>query len=82
MKGAAAPSQNGLLPVGKLADEKKSHPKVAFFHIWRREPESNRPTRLCRPLHNRFAIAPEADCRFVMLACARSDQTDFVDGTP
>jgi hypothetical protein len=26
--------------------------------IWRREPESNRPKRLCRPLHNRFAIAP------------------------
>ena len=25
---------------------------------WRREPESNRPKRLCRPLHNRFAIAP------------------------
>ncbi len=29
---------------------------------WRREPESNRPKRLCRPLHNRFAIAPKADC--------------------
>ena len=25
---------------------------------WRREPESNRPTRICNPLHNRFAIAP------------------------
>ncbi|MDB5788194.1 MAG: hypothetical protein JWQ50_8109 [Caballeronia mineralivorans] len=31
-----------------------------FFESWRREPESNRPKRLCRPLHNRFAIAPEA----------------------
>jgi hypothetical protein len=35
----------------------------AFLYInyWRREPESNRPKRLCRPLHNRFAIAPQAD---------------------
>ena len=27
---------------------------------WRREPESNRRTRLCRPLHNHSAIAPIA----------------------
>ena len=26
--------------------------------LWRREPESNRPKRICNPLHNRFAIAP------------------------
>ena len=26
--------------------------------IWRREPESNRPLRICNPVHNRFAIAP------------------------
>ena len=25
---------------------------------WRRGPESNRPTRICNPLHNRFATAP------------------------
>ena len=25
---------------------------------WRREPESNRPTWICNPVHNRFAIAP------------------------
>src|SRR5687768_13987598 len=25
---------------------------------WRREPESNRRTRLCRPLHNHSVIAP------------------------
>jgi hypothetical protein len=25
---------------------------------WRRGPESNRSTRLCRPLHNRFATPP------------------------
>ena len=26
---------------------------------WRREPESNRPTWICNPVHNRFAIAPK-----------------------
>ena len=26
--------------------------------IWRRGPESNRPTRICNPVHNRFATAP------------------------
>lgn len=26
---------------------------------WRRDPESNRATRICNPLHNRFAIAPK-----------------------
>ena len=25
---------------------------------WRRDPESNWATRICNPLHNRFAIAP------------------------
>jgi len=25
---------------------------------WRRVPESNRPTRICNPVHNRFANAP------------------------
>ena len=34
-----------------------------LFHLiylikWRREPESNRPTWICNPVHNRFAIAP------------------------
>ena len=28
---------------------------------WRREPESNRPTRICNPVHNRFAIAPQSE---------------------
>ena len=27
--------------------------------VWRRGPESNRPTRICNPVHNRFATAPE-----------------------
>ena len=26
---------------------------------WRRGPESNRPTRICNPVHNRFATAPK-----------------------
>ena len=30
----------------------------AAFHRWRRGPESNRPTRICNPVHNRFATAP------------------------
>ncbi len=28
---------------------------------WRRGPESNRPTRICNPVHNRFATAPYSD---------------------
>lgn len=28
------------------------------MEIWRRGPESNRPTRICNPVHNRFATAP------------------------
>jgi hypothetical protein len=38
---------------------KKTTPEGGF--IWRREPESNRPTRICNPVHNRFAIAPQAE---------------------
>ena len=30
---------------------------------WRRDPESNRGTRLCRPLHNHSAIAPRPKTR-------------------
>jgi hypothetical protein len=44
-------------------EKEKPRQVGAFLYInyWRREPESNRPKRLCRPLHNRFAIAPQAD---------------------
>jgi hypothetical protein len=43
------------------AQNKKANPKrigqlVDF--AWRRGPESNRPTRICNPVHNRFATAP------------------------
>jgi hypothetical protein len=47
--------------VEQAADKEKALTSQGFFfESWRREPESNRPKRLCRPLHNRFAIAPEA----------------------
>jgi len=29
------------------------------LYDWRRDPESNRARRICNPLHNRFAIAPQ-----------------------
>jgi hypothetical protein len=32
---------------------------------WRLEPESNRSIRLCRPLHNRFAIQPLQICKYL-----------------
>ena len=43
--------------------QQKSPHERAFLSIfsnlfWRRDPESNRGTRLCRPLHNHSAIAP------------------------
>ena len=61
------------------AMQKKEKPRRsgAFsLSTWRREPESNRPKRLCRPLHNRFAIAPKADC-----ANAVRQATDFYSRT-
>ncbi len=33
-------------------------PRKSRGNYWRRDPESNRGTRLCRPLHNHSAIAP------------------------
>jgi hypothetical protein len=33
--------------------------KLTGLYNWRRDPESNRAKRICNPLHNRFAIAPE-----------------------
>src|SRR6185437_1748410 len=56
--------QLSFVSITELLREKEKPRQVgAFLYInyWRREPESNRPKRLCRPLHNRFAIAPQAD---------------------
>jgi hypothetical protein len=52
--------QAGFASEGIRAKKKEKSPDKSglFFNCWRREPESNRPKRLCRPLHNRFAIAP------------------------
>jgi hypothetical protein len=58
-----------------LKEEKKSPDKSGLFFstTWRREPESNRPKRLCRPLHNRFAIAPKADYETVATSLLTAD---------
>ena len=62
---------------------KKEKPRQvgAFLCFWRREPESNRSKRLCRPLHNRFAIAPQADCRTVF-SCVCNGSQIFSASTP
>jgi hypothetical protein len=52
--GAAEESRTLDLYLGKVSLYQLSYCRK----IWRREPESNRPTRICNPVHNRFAIAP------------------------
>ncbi len=52
--GAAEESRTLDLNLGKVALYQLSYCRK----FWRREPESNRPTRICNPVHNRFAIAP------------------------
>jgi hypothetical protein len=54
LTGAAEESRTLDLNLGKVALYQLSYCR----EIWRREPESNRPTRICNPVHNRFAIAP------------------------
>ncbi len=44
-----------------LKTAKKMQPLGAAWWSWRRGPESNRPTRICNPVHNRFATAPCSD---------------------
>lgn len=58
------PSRPSHEPSPQRARKKEKPRRSGAFSLptWRREPESNRPKRLCRPLHNRFAIAPKADC--------------------
>ena len=43
--------------IGKRRHQRRNACGLAS-DTWRREPESNRRTRLCRPLHNHSAIAP------------------------
>ncbi len=52
--GAAEESRTLDLYLGKVSLYQLSYCRKN----WRREPESNRPTRICNPVHNRFAIAP------------------------
>lgn len=60
-----------------MTKEKPRRSEAFSLATWRREPESNRPKRLCRPLHNRFAIAPKADCR-----CRRDDTRQILIRRP
>jgi hypothetical protein len=32
--------------------------KLKLQNLWRRGPESNRASRICNPVHNRFVTAP------------------------
>ena len=41
---------------------------------WRRGPESNRPTRICNPVHNRFATAPSSVSRRHQVRRCRLDE--------
>ena len=41
-----------------VANKKCNCVETVAFVKWRRGPESNRPTRICNPVHNRFATAP------------------------
>ncbi len=57
-----------------------------FSHFWRRRPESNRRTRLCRPLHNHFATPPGAQHRIVAIheepRICRADKQKGKQGFP
>ena len=44
-----------------LSANKKATDMGQWLACWRRGPESNRPTRICNPVHNRFATAPCSD---------------------
>ena len=59
--------------IGFIGDFVMSNKKTnLFIHFWRREPESNRPTWICNPVHNRFAITPEMLERETSLELATS----------
>ena len=51
---------NSIFELQNLLASKKTalNSKELRAVIWRRGPESNRPTRICNPVHNRFATAP------------------------
>gem|GEM_PF-4602553 len=57
--GAGNETRTRDFHLGKVALYQLSYSRI----IWRREPESNRCRRLCRPLHNHSAIAPSSGTR-------------------
>jgi hypothetical protein len=54
------PLGRGLAPRGSRPSwaHKDKARRSGLCWRWRRGPESNRPTRICNPVHNRFATAP------------------------
>ena len=63
--GAGDESRTRDLNLGKVALYQLSYSRIFYCctdlcdqNYWRRKPESNRPRRICNPLHNHSAIAP------------------------
>jgi hypothetical protein len=64
--GAGNETRTRDLNLGKVALYQLSYSRRDVAHrsteihsdVWRRGVESNHPTRICNPLHNRFATAP------------------------
>src|SRR4029078_11217135 len=60
-------------------EERRPALRPGVFHVlsteqWRRGPESNRPTRICNPVHNRFATAPSSSSRRTDVRRRRLDE--------
>ena len=57
--GPSGPREAGSARVGeRLGLSRGATGRLKARGCWRRGPESNRPTRICNPVHNRFATAP------------------------
>ena len=69
--GAGEESRTLDLYLGKVSLYQLSYSRVK---LWRREPESNRPTRICNPVHNRFAIAPRLPHDRYCIYCLKKPQ--------
>jgi hypothetical protein len=54
-------STNFTIEANGIVKQNKNSPGdgVTGAVVWRRDPESNRADRICNPVHNRFAIAPQ-----------------------
>ena len=75
-------------PRGRWRAKEKAPNESGLFLVafWRRRPESNRRTRLCRPLHNHFATPPGAQHRIVAIhdepRICRADKEKGKQGFP